>query len=156
RAGDVAGRRDRNAPARLGADAAERSRSADGARRIRRDGVERARALLSILRRRRDRLARSAPRGARRRVGTSEMTSAEWHVPIVLLPDREGMTFADPRPWQLRPRVPHLAAKAAFVIDGRAISYAESVLEVIEHYRLGALVGEPTAGTNGNINPFEL
>jgi C-terminal processing protease CtpA/Prc len=89
-------------------------------------------------------------------LGTSEMTSAEWLVPIVLLPDREGMTFADPRPWQLAPRVPHLAAKVAFVIDGRAISYAESVLEVIEHYRLGALVGEPTAGTNGNINPFEL
>ncbi|HMW00128.1 MAG TPA: S41 family peptidase, partial [Acidobacteriota bacterium] len=33
----------------------------------------------------------------------------------------------------------------------RAISYAESFLAIIEAYKLGELVGEPTAGTNGNI-----
>jgi C-terminal processing protease CtpA/Prc len=27
---------------------------------------------------------------------------------------------------------------------------------MVEAYRLGPIVGEPTAGTNGNINPFTL
>jgi C-terminal processing protease CtpA/Prc len=27
---------------------------------------------------------------------------------------------------------------------------------IIEHYKLGAIVGGPTAGTNGNVNPFTL
>jgi C-terminal processing protease CtpA/Prc len=27
---------------------------------------------------------------------------------------------------------------------------------IIENYKLAAIVGGPTAGTNGNINPFQL
>ena len=27
---------------------------------------------------------------------------------------------------------------------------------IVEAYKLGEIVGEPTAGTNGNINPFTL
>jgi C-terminal processing protease CtpA/Prc len=27
---------------------------------------------------------------------------------------------------------------------------------IVENYRLGDIVGEPTAGTNGNVNPFRL
>jgi len=27
---------------------------------------------------------------------------------------------------------------------------------IVEHYKLGEIVGEPTAGTNGNINPFTV
>ena len=27
---------------------------------------------------------------------------------------------------------------------------------IIEHYKLGEIVGSPTAGTNGNVNPFVL
>jgi hypothetical protein len=44
----------------------------------------------------------------------------------------------------------------AFLTDGRRISYGETFLAIIEHYKLAALVGSPTAGTNGNINPFTL
>jgi C-terminal processing protease CtpA/Prc len=40
--------------------------------------------------------------------------------------------------------------------DGRAISYAETYLGIIEHYKLAEIVGGPTAGTNGNVNPFSL
>jgi C-terminal processing protease CtpA/Prc len=52
--------------------------------------------------------------------------------------------------------VPRFRGKIAFITDGRAISYAESVMGIVEHYKLGEIVGEPTAGTNGNINPFAL
>ena len=44
----------------------------------------------------------------------------------------------------------------AFITGPQAISYAESVMSFIEHYRLAEIVGEPTAGTNGNINRFPL
>jgi C-terminal processing protease CtpA/Prc len=27
---------------------------------------------------------------------------------------------------------------------------------IVEHFKLGEIVGEPTAGTNGNVNPFRL
>ena len=44
----------------------------------------------------------------------------------------------------------------AFLIDASCISYAESCLGIVEHYKLGALVGEPTMGTNGNINSVKI
>jgi len=33
---------------------------------------------------------------------------------------------------------------------------SETIMAIVEHYRLGEIVGGPTAGTNGNINPFEV
>jgi C-terminal processing protease CtpA/Prc len=83
------------------------------------------------------------------------LLSAHWHVPIVTRPDRQQLTF-DESHWTLEPIAPLLRAKKAFLIDGRAISYAESCLGIVEHYRLADLVGTPTAGTNGNVNSFSL
>lgn len=84
-----------------------------------------------------------------------KVTSAQWHVPLVTRPDREGMSF-EQSSWSIRPRAPYLRAKRAFITDGRAISYAETCMGIVEHYKLGAIVGGPTAGTNGNVNPFTL
>jgi C-terminal processing protease CtpA/Prc len=81
--------------------------------------------------------------------------SAQWRIPVITRPDHEGWTFA-PSHWTLEPLAPRLTARIAFVTDGRAISYAESCMGIVEHYKLGAIVGAPTAGTNGNINPFTL
>jgi C-terminal processing protease CtpA/Prc len=81
--------------------------------------------------------------------------SAQWHVPVLTRPDRREIRFLSSS-WTLEPRAPHLTAKMAFVTDGRAISYAESCLGIVENYRLGEIVGGPTAGTNGNVNPFAL
>ena len=84
------------------------------------------------------------------------LKSAQWHFPIVLLPDRTDMQFERRGEWLLPPTKPFLAAKKAFITDGRAISYAESCMGIVEYYKLGAIVGAPTAGTNGNTNPFPL
>lgn len=46
---------------------------------------------------------------------------------------------------------PHIAGRVAFVTGPRAISYAESVMSIVEHHHLGEIVGAATAGTNGNI-----
>jgi C-terminal processing protease CtpA/Prc len=83
-------------------------------------------------------------------------TSARWRVPIVRRPDRVDLEWQESGRWQLRPQKPRLNAKIAFLADGRAISYAESVMGIVEYYRLGEIVGSTTAGTNGNVNPFML
>jgi C-terminal processing protease CtpA/Prc len=89
-------------------------------------------------------------------LSSHNLTSAQWLVPLVLWPDRRQMTFEHGGEWNLPPTSPLLKAKTAFITDGRAISYAESCMGIIEAYKLGAIVGAPTAGTNGNVNPFTL
>jgi len=84
------------------------------------------------------------------------MTSAQWHVPVVTLPDRREMKFERGGEWNLKPLQPYFGMKKVFLTDGRAISYAESCMGIVEHYRLGEIVGGPTAGTNGNVNPLVL
>jgi C-terminal processing protease CtpA/Prc len=43
-----------------------------------------------------------------------------------------------------------------FLTDASAISYAESCMSVVESLKLGEIVGQTTAGTNGNINQLTL
>jgi C-terminal processing protease CtpA/Prc len=83
------------------------------------------------------------------------VTSARWDVPVVTRPDGQGVRY-DFSNWSVPPEKPRFTAKVAFLIDGRAISYAETYLGIVENYHLAALVGSPTAGTNGNVNPFTL
>ncbi|MFO7694523.1 MAG: S41 family peptidase, partial [Vicinamibacterales bacterium] len=85
---------------------------------------------------------------------TAPLRSAQWHLPVV---DRPGeMTFVRGGEWNLQPLQPLLAAKRVFLTNGGAISYAESTMGIVEHYKLGEIVGETTAGTNGNVSPLEL
>jgi len=83
------------------------------------------------------------------------VTCAQWHVPAISKPDRTDMGFQFSN-WPVAPIGPKLTAKVAFITDSRAISYAETYLGMVEHYRLGEIVGEPTAGTNGNVNVIDL
>lgn len=87
-------------------------------------------------------------------LSTEPLRSAQWHVPFVDGPGR--MRFERGGEWLLPPQQPYLAAKKVFLTNGGAISYAESTMGIIEAYKLGEIVGETTAGTNGNINPFVL
>jgi C-terminal processing protease CtpA/Prc len=51
---------------------------------------------------------------------------------------------------------PPFTRRVAFLIDGRVLSAAESLMGIVEAERLGALVGGPTAGTNGSMDPFDV
>jgi C-terminal processing protease CtpA/Prc len=85
----------------------------------------------------------------------SAVTCAQWLVPIVTRPDREGMDFHFSN-WSVLPRKPRFTDNVAYLTDRHAISYAETWMGIIEHYDLAEIVGGPTAGTNGNVNPFTL
>lgn len=81
--------------------------------------------------------------------------SARWCAPFLPRPDREGISYANGG-WPVMPMQPRWTGNAAFVIDGRAISYAETYMGIVEHFKLAAIVGEATAGTNGNVTGFSL
>jgi hypothetical protein len=88
---------------------------------------------------------------------TQKDTSKMWmRVPQIIYPDEENIVGYKPFGWKIKPQTPHLDAKIIFIINGKAISYAESFMSFIEHYKLGIIIGQPTAGTNGNINPFTM
>ena len=58
--------------------------------------------------------------------------------------------------WNLKPATPRISGKVVFMTDGRAISYAESVMGYIADRKLGTIVGTTTAGTNGNVATFPV
>lgn len=86
----------------------------------------------------------------------NRLESAQWRVPLVTEPDRQHWAWETPNRWDLKPLKPRISGKLVFLTDASAISYAESCLGIVEAYKLAEIVGEPTAGTNGNINPFTL
>jgi C-terminal processing protease CtpA/Prc len=77
-------------------------------------------------------------------------------VPRIILPDYERLAGMTEHGWALTPAEPHIAGHVVFLTSGRAISYAESFMSFVEHYRLGEIVGQPTAGANGNVNAITL
>jgi hypothetical protein len=83
------------------------------------------------------------------------MNSAPMLIPIIRYPDHRITEF-DRTGWVLPPLTPYLTAKKVFLTNGRAISYSETIMAIVEGYRLGEIVGGPTAGTNGNTNPFTV
>jgi C-terminal processing protease CtpA/Prc len=83
--------------------------------------------------------------------------SANWSIPTIIYPDHNpSFSYDTSAYWILEPLSPLLKAKPVFLISNRAQSYAESVLEMVETYKLGILVGEPTAGINGMVNSRTL
>jgi C-terminal processing protease CtpA/Prc len=58
--------------------------------------------------------------------------------------------------WDQTPRSPRVGGKVVFLTDGRAISYAESVMGYIRDLKLATIVGAITAGTNGNVTSFSV
>jgi C-terminal processing protease CtpA/Prc len=58
--------------------------------------------------------------------------------------------------WNLSPATPRLRGRIAFLTDGRAISYAESVMGYVRDLQLARVVGGVTAGTNGNVATFSV
>jgi C-terminal processing protease CtpA/Prc len=83
------------------------------------------------------------------------ITCARWNIPVAFRPDRQGVTFRFSN-WPVAPIAPRLRAPVVCLTGPGAISYAETFLGMVEHYRLAAIVGQSTAGTNGNVNRFTI
>lgn len=90
------------------------------------------------------------------RVVSAHLTAKEVGSPLFDIPlvTATGIAGHIRTQWTVRPAQPRLRAPAVFLIDGRAVSAAESFIQVVRDHRLAVLVGEPTAGTNGNVASF--
>jgi C-terminal processing protease CtpA/Prc len=75
---------------------------------------------------------------------------------VITQPDHKDMKFNRSGEWQIPVKSPYLKAKKVFLTDGRAISYAESCMGIVENYKIAEIVGDATAGTNGNVNSLNL
>ena len=98
----------------------------------------------------------SVTSGILRHLSDKPLQSARWLIPQIRFPDRLRWTFDESQRWTMDPLQPRIRGRIAFLTDGRAISAAETFLGIVEHYKLGEIVGGPTAGTNGNVNSFTL
>jgi C-terminal processing protease CtpA/Prc len=83
------------------------------------------------------------------------ITSPIWHVPQVIYPDRKNIVYIDAN-WIVEPRKPKIEGTVVFLTQGSAVSASETFMGMVAHYKLGEIVGQPTAGTNGNVNSFTL
>lgn len=87
-------------------------------------------------------------------------TSKSWmQIPQIVYPDHKDVVGYNSYNWMefMKPQEPYLGDKdIVFITDGRAISYAESYMGYVEGYNLATIIGQPTAGTNGNVNLFYL
>jgi len=90
---------------------------------------------------------------------TKSQTSLRMEIPRVVMPDRVASVLTGVPPWKIKPRKPHIDAsstRVVFLSGNGSISYCESVLSVVESLKLGTIIGQRTAGTNGDIIPFTL
>jgi hypothetical protein len=86
-----------------------------------------------------------------------EKDTTEWtFTPLIIYPDQENLVGYKKKGAELEPLEPHIKGKVVFLTDNRALSQAETFMSFVEYYKLGEIVGQPTGGTNGNVNPFEL
>jgi hypothetical protein len=88
-------------------------------------------------------------------LSSKRLQCARWNVPKVHRPDRTDVEWIASR-WDIEAGSPQLTTNRVFLTDGSAISAAETVMGIVEAYKLGEIVGGPTAGTNGNINVTDL
>ncbi|WP_375562681.1 S41 family peptidase [Bernardetia sp. OM2101] len=87
----------------------------------------------------------------------NEKDSSWMQIPQIIYPNYENLCGFEKHGWLLEAKKPYLGNKQViFITNGQAISYAESYMSFIEGYNLATIVGQTTAGTNGNVNSFEL
>lgn len=73
-------------------------------------------------------------------------------IPRIIYPDREKLNFDYQEPIEYQPSKPFFMGRIVFLTNGKALSYAENVMEMVQYYRLGTILGDKTAGTTGTIN----
>lgn len=87
----------------------------------------------------------------------SPLLSPRYLIPQIIYPDRENVQGYDTSGrWRVQPTLPRWKGKIVFLTGGGAISQAEDIMSIVEHYKLGEIVGETTAGADGNVNVLRL
>jgi len=86
---------------------------------------------------------------------TKPDTTKWMHTPEIIYPDHK-ITAYHSVGFDLQPKLPHISAKIYLLIDASTQSAAESYSGFFKDDKLAILIGQPTAGANGNIPIFKL
>jgi C-terminal processing protease CtpA/Prc len=81
--------------------------------------------------------------------------ASPMRIPQVVEPDRQHWQWSEST-WLVEPTAPRFGGGIVFINDAGVVSYGETCMAMIADYHLATLVGEPTAGTNGNVNFIHL
>lgn len=84
-----------------------------------------------------------------------EVQSPNWYIPELIYPDRKDMKF-DYSTWTIAPKEPFLRSKKVILNAPGIVSSGETTMGIIDFYDLATLIGNTTAGTNGNTNYINL
>lgn len=79
------------------------------------------------------------------------LQASPMRIPKVSLPDRQGWEWTEST-WPVEPKAPRVQGRVVFINVPPVVSYGETCMAMIADYKLAQLVGEPTAGCNGNAN----
>jgi len=98
-------------------------------------------------------------RGANPRVSTILLShlaphtvdTLTWEVPVFQRPDRQISLFLH-SVTRLQARAPRITGRVAFLADARTFRESERMLETVEAYHWGEIVGAATGGNVGNPN----
>lgn len=82
-------------------------------------------------------------------------SSSKWQVPVVMAPDHRDVEWLTTF-WTIEPKAPRFRGRVAFLADGRSDGYAETLLGMIEAYKIGDVVGARSGGSNGTMNRANL
>jgi C-terminal processing protease CtpA/Prc len=91
-----------------------------------------------------------------RQLATKPLVWDRYSNVINRLPDRRATVLETFKPPIEQPLPGWPKAKVAFLTDGRAVSYAETFLAQVDNTKVGPIVGEPTAGSNGGVALYTL
>jgi hypothetical protein len=82
-------------------------------------------------------------------------SSSKWQVPVVMAPDHRDVQWMTTF-WTIEPKAPRFHGRVAFLADGRTDGYGETLLAMIEAYRMADIVGARSGGSNGTLNKADL
>ncbi|WP_018625989.1 S41 family peptidase [Niabella aurantiaca] len=85
-----------------------------------------------------------------------EEEDTKWlFTPQTAYPDQENIEFKGSG-WNMKPKKPRVTGKVVFIADSRAGSLSESYLGFIKDFKLATIIGQPSAGANGDANTADL
>lgn len=87
------------------------------------------------------------------------LKSPYWKVPYKTLFSIDKDSYISRGPavrWTIAPSKKIIKVPVVFLTDANAISSSETQLDMIKYYKLGTIIGQPTAGSNGNVTGFSI
>ncbi|MBM2813653.1 MAG: TSPc protein [Ignavibacteria bacterium] len=83
------------------------------------------------------------------------LKSVEWRIPIFTKPAQELVSYKKIK-GELRPMDIFIDTKIVFLADERTMGYAEGLLSLVKYFKIGKIIGSPTAGACGEIMSMNL